>query len=151
MADAIQLAIRRRTQCDRLNACRLMAHHRIHLRTSKLDANRHPQFPCSKSREKRVRPDITFAPEATAQEFTYNVDLFGRYSEHYRDQLFRSEDMLGCFIKSQRAVGQSRTDGLPKAQTAARTNQCEWRVADLHPRGHSGSKTNENRGSHSVI
>jgi len=105
MANAIQLAIRRRTQCDRLNACRLMAHHRIHLRTSKLDANRHPQFPCSKSREKRVRPDITFAPEATAQEFTYNVDLFGGYAEHHRHQLFRSEDMLGCFIKSQRAVG----------------------------------------------
>src|SRR5712691_10125472 len=56
-------------------------------------------------RQDRMRPDISLATEATAQEVRYDIDLFLGYAEHDRQKLPGAEDVLGRLIERERRVG----------------------------------------------
>src|SRR5207237_1831822 len=80
-------------------------HHRIHLCARELHADRLVQNLRGDRRYERVRPDVTLSAEAAAKEFRHDIDLRRRYTEHDRDELLRAEDVLGRFIKGERAPG----------------------------------------------
>src|SRR2546427_11192095 len=52
-----------------------------------------------------MRPDISLAAEATAQEVRYDIDLFLGYAEYARQKLPGAEDVLGRPIERERRVG----------------------------------------------
>src|SRR5258708_4956700 len=84
VTDAGQLAIVIGPDRNRLNACGLVANHRIQLGARKLDAHGSVQDLRGKSRQQRMRPDVTFAAEAPTQKLTHNIDFLWWYAKHYR-------------------------------------------------------------------
>ncbi len=84
MADAVELAIPFRAQRNRLDACRLVAYHRIHLRAGELHTHGFAQHLCGKSRNQGMWPHIAFAAEAAAEKLRDHVDLRWRDAKHDR-------------------------------------------------------------------
>jgi hypothetical protein len=104
VANAGELPASVRSQLDRLDRRRLVAYHRIHLRARQLDADGPVERPGGDRGQQRVRPDVSLAAEAAAQEMGYDGDLLERNAKHDRNQFLGAEDVLGGLVECQPAA-----------------------------------------------
>src|SRR2546426_10233006 len=104
VSNAGQLPILAGAERNGLDGRRLVAGHRIHLRARQLQTHWATQNLRRERRQDRMRPDISLAAEATAQEGRYDIDLFLGYAEHDRQKLPGAEDVLGRLIERERRV-----------------------------------------------
>ena len=84
VANPQQLAVLVGAERNRLDRCRLMSHHRIHLGALKLQAHGALQDLGREHSQQRMWPDIGLAAEPAAKEMRHYIDPLRRETEHDR-------------------------------------------------------------------